>query len=101
LLTALLTLYINLISIDIAEMATAQQSRPASHGSRTLTINQVPTNEAGPSTQPSNPPVGVLKLRGGPSRKAKVEWSEEVVDNEGMGRKKSKSRLSFLLGFRE
>lgn len=35
--------------------------------------------------------AGVLKLRGERNRQAKVVWSEEVVDNEGMGRKKSKS----------
>lgn len=73
-------------------MDTIQQARPAAHGSRTQIITQTPTNEAGPS-QPATLSTGVLKLRGGPSKKAKVVWSEEVVDNEGMGRKKSKSEL--------
>ncbi|WVW84061.1 hypothetical protein I302_106089 [Kwoniella bestiolae CBS 10118] len=49
--------------------------------------------EAGPSTTPTpteQPPAGVLKLRGGPLKKQRVVWSDETVDNEGMGKKKSK-----------
>lgn len=43
------------------------------------------SDEAGPS----NP---ILRLRGGPSRTGpRVQWDEEVIDNEGMGKKKSKS----------
>merc|ERR1739841_237500 len=41
-----------------------------------------------PEAGPSNP---VLRLRGGPSRTGpRVQWDEQVVDNEGMGKKKSK-----------
>ncbi|KAI9511916.1 type 1 phosphatases regulator YPI1 [Russula earlei] len=36
------------------------------------------------------PPVGTLRLRGGPRNGPRVVWDEEVVDNEGLGRKKSK-----------
>lgn len=77
-------------------MSTAQRALPATHGSRTQTITPTPALEAGTEAGPSRPsavvpPTGVLKLRGGTGRKAKVVWSEEVVDNEGMGRKKSKS----------
>ena len=32
----------------------------------------------------------VLHLRGKPKTEKKVQWGEEVVDNEFMGRKKSK-----------
>ncbi|WWC70121.1 uncharacterized protein I206_104068 [Kwoniella pini CBS 10737] len=47
--------------------------------------------EAGPSTSPpEQPPAGVLKLRGGPLKKQRVVWTDETVDNEGMGKKKSK-----------
>lgn len=35
--------------------------------------------------------IGVLRLRGGPVRRQRVVWAEEVIDNEGMGRKSSKS----------
>ncbi|KAH8112743.1 phosphatase inhibitor-domain-containing protein [Phellopilus nigrolimitatus] len=33
---------------------------------------------------------GVLRLRGGPRSRPRVAWTEDVVDNEGMGKKKSK-----------
>ncbi|KAH9064229.1 phosphatase inhibitor-domain-containing protein [Lactarius vividus] len=35
-------------------------------------------------------PTGTLHLRGGPHNRRRVAWSEDVVDNEGLGRKKSK-----------
>jgi protein phosphatase 1 regulatory subunit 11 len=73
-------------------MALRQQNQPES-GSRTLTQTATPARGAGEDTNNGEPsePVGVLKLRGGPSRRQKVVWSEETVDNEGMGKKKSKS----------
>jgi protein phosphatase 1 regulatory subunit 11 len=78
-------------------MPPAQTTQPES-GSRTLTQTSTPArgtenNDAGPSE-----PVGVLKLRGGPSRRQKVVWSEETVDNEGMGKKKSKSKWGYITG---
>lgn len=36
--------------------------------------------------------IGTLKLRGKSSNKAKVKWDEEVIDNEFMDKKKSKSK---------
>jgi len=73
-------------------MALRQHNQPES-GSRTLTQTATPARGAGENTNNGEPsePVGVLKLRGGPSRRQKVVWSEETVDNEGMGKKKSKS----------
>lgn len=57
-----------------------------------MTVSPTPeTNEAGPSTQPQHA-IGTLRLRGGPTRRAKVKWTDETVDNEGMGKKKSKSK---------
>ena len=38
-------------------------------------------------------PAGTLRLRGGPRNGPRVAWDEAVVDNEGLGRKKSKSTL--------
>ncbi|KAH9992247.1 protein phosphatase inhibitor, partial [Russula compacta] len=35
-------------------------------------------------------PTGTLHLRGGPRDRPRVAWDEGVVDNEGLGRKKSK-----------
>jgi hypothetical protein len=78
-------------------MSTSNRQHTAESGSRTLTIPQTrevsdvssPNEpEAGPSRSPT---AGVLKLRGGPARRQKVVWSEETVDNEGMGKKKSNS----------
>ncbi|KAH8998959.1 phosphatase inhibitor-domain-containing protein [Lactarius hatsudake] len=35
-------------------------------------------------------PTGTLRLRGGPRNRRHVAWGEDVVDNETLGRKKSK-----------
>lgn len=70
----------------------------ASDGSRTLTIHDVPTPEdddsgAGPSSHSQRPADGVLRLRGarGDGSNRRVVWTDDTVDNEGMGKKKSKS----------
>lgn len=80
---------------------TMQQVRPqtdaANHGSRTLTLNgtsadsdaTLSTSAPGPSTSSA----GVLRLRGRALNHAKVQWEDDVVDNEFLGRKKSKSEL--------
>lgn len=39
-------------------------------------------------------PAGTLHLRGAPRNGPRVAWDEHVVDNEGLGRKKSKSALN-------
>lgn len=88
-------------------MATAtrpnQGPTPAAHGSRTLTVTDTPTPSDGPPS--SNPAtgggaeagpssageVGVLRLRGRGPLGQRVQWTDETVDNEGLGRKKSKS----------
>ncbi|WVF71308.1 hypothetical protein IAT40_006111 [Kwoniella sp. CBS 6097] len=68
----------------------ATQGRPALSTARTVTQEETHL-EAGPSNSvPEQPPAGVLKLRGGPVKKQRVVWSDETVDNEGMGKKKSK-----------
>ena len=43
------------------------------------------------SAQTNSAPTGTLRLRGGPRDRPRVVWDEDVVDNEGLGRKKSKS----------
>jgi protein phosphatase 1 regulatory subunit 11 len=53
---------------------------PATHGSQTI----LQTN-AGPSA-----PSGTLRLRAEPSERRGIRWAEDVVDNEGMGKKSSK-----------
>ncbi|KAJ7608811.1 phosphatase inhibitor-domain-containing protein [Roridomyces roridus] len=62
-------------------------------GSRTITITNAQPEEdaAGPSNVED--PIGALHLTGGgaPRRsRPHVAWSEDVVDNEGCGRKSSK-----------
>lgn len=52
----------------------------ASHGSQTI----LQTN-AGPSV-----PFGTLRLRAEPDQRRRIQWAEDVVDNEGMGKKSSK-----------
>ncbi|GAB7365222.1 hypothetical protein MBLNU230_g6308t1 [Neophaeotheca triangularis] len=61
----------------------------ASHGSQTIT--QTPTNPF------SDLPSGTLRLRGhqedappSTSSGRRIQWAEDVVDNEGMGKKSSK-----------
>lgn len=81
-------------------MASATQNRAftsaPSDGSRTLTTHDVqPRSDDdlsdGPSSSQSQP-VGALRLRGGPRRiRQRVAWDDGVVDNEGAGKKKSKS----------
>ena len=43
--------------------------------------------------------VGVLRLRGAPRSRPRVAWTEDVVDNEGMGKKKSKSAFFLRVAF--
>ena len=70
------------------------QAQPAASSSRTMTITSNPSSDPSqPDADDSNPPIGVLKLRGGPVRQQRVLWSDEVVDNEHMGKKKSKSEF--------
>ncbi|KAJ6620003.1 phosphatase inhibitor-domain-containing protein [Mycena sp. CBHHK59/15] len=64
-------------------------------GSRTITItNSPPQSEdaGGSSSAPDARPIGALHLRGGGPRRAhpRVAWDDDVIDNEGCGRKSSK-----------
>ncbi|KAJ7017510.1 phosphatase inhibitor-domain-containing protein [Mycena alexandri] len=73
----------------------ATQRRPGTSapgdGSRTVTITDASPREDD-GTSSSNPaPVGALHLRGGPRRtRQQLAWDDDVVDNEGCGRKSSK-----------
>ncbi|KAH7915593.1 phosphatase inhibitor-domain-containing protein [Hygrophoropsis aurantiaca] len=76
-------------------MTAAVQQRPHTSapgdGSRTITLRDsqpIPEDGAGPS-DPSV--VGSLRLHGAPHRaRQRVAWGEDVIDNEGRGKKKSK-----------
>ncbi|KAI8447582.1 phosphatase inhibitor-domain-containing protein [Phakopsora pachyrhizi] len=66
-------------------------SQPANHGSRTVTITT--NDEEVNGDQPQAP--ATLRLRARPLQSTRqshprVQWEDNVVDNEGLGRKKSK-----------
>ncbi|CAG8551710.1 731_t:CDS:2 [Funneliformis caledonium] len=67
---------------------------PETYGSRTLTLHPEELGEepvpSGEADDTSSQPIGTLKLRGRPSDNRKVKWDDGVVDNEGLGKKKSK-----------
>lgn len=64
-------------------MSLAQRSPPTRTSTATLTQTQTTPTDTSPQT--------VLQLRAGPSTERRVVWTEETVDNEGLGKKKSKS----------
>lgn len=67
---------------------------PQDSGSRTLTTTAASTDH-----DTDQETVAVLRLRAGPSRRRRVVWDEGVVDNEGLGRKSSKSKPVSWLEF--
>jgi hypothetical protein len=52
-------------------------------GSRTMEVRPQPVLRL-------SAPSGVLRLRAEPSERRHIQWAEDVVDNEGMGKKSSK-----------
>ncbi|THH10885.1 hypothetical protein EW145_g1038 [Phellinidium pouzarii] len=71
-----------------------------SGGSRTMILHDSQPREEGIPDAAGNEHASgddagrvqsVLRLRGGPRATPRVAWTEDVVDNEGMGKKKSKS----------
>ncbi|KAF2086081.1 hypothetical protein K490DRAFT_58072 [Saccharata proteae CBS 121410] len=63
--------------------AVSSAMRPANRsGSETVT-------EQNPSA-PLNLPSGTLRLRAEPVQRRHIQWADDVVDNEGMGKKSSK-----------
>jgi protein phosphatase 1 regulatory subunit 11 len=84
------------------QVATRDQGpRTEANGSRTITVTSTPeptpasTSDTGETTTASTSSAGVLRLRGGPTRRQHVAWSTDTVDNEGMGKKKSKSEINW------
>jgi len=58
-------------------------------GSRTITLRD---SQPRPEDDEGLSVVGALRLRGEPRRTPqRVAWDEDVIDNEGCGKKKSKS----------
>jgi len=64
-----------------------QGPQPATHGSRTITLDPTEADE-----EDVDPVHGVLDLTGESSAGRRVMWDDDVVDNEHMGKKKSKSK---------
>ncbi|KAI0671344.1 phosphatase inhibitor-domain-containing protein [Trametes maxima] len=60
-----------------------------SDGSRTITVQEHQPREDAQSEAESST-VGTLRLRGASRNRQRVVWREDVVDNEGAGKKKSK-----------
>lgn len=78
-------------------MASRQHRRPQTSapgdGSRTIVLHDSQPREDGsnPDRSGESSNAGSLRLRGGPRSTQRVVWREDVVDNEGAGKKKSKS----------
>lgn len=80
-------------------MYTATRNGPSTStpadSSRTLTITNNPTREENGDEQGDDPEggqiVGTLRLRTTRQTGPRVAWDEDVIDNEGFGKKKSKS----------
>ena len=66
-----------------------------SDGSRTITLRDSQPREEDSLPSGDDEEVGTLHLRGGPRNRHRpsVVWRDDVVDNEGAGRKSSKSAL--------
>ncbi|CBX91942.1 hypothetical protein IAQ61_000151 [Plenodomus lingam] len=63
---------------------TATSRTPMSGGgSRTIEVRPQPVLRL-------SAPSGVLRLRAEPAEQRRIQWAEDVVDNEGMGKKSSK-----------
>ncbi|TPX33867.1 hypothetical protein SmJEL517_g03378 [Synchytrium microbalum] len=76
-------------SRHISSTSTAMRERAPAAGSQTMTI----TNEQEGDHQHEVAIAGMLHLQGGGDQRSdrKVKWRTGVVDNEGMGKKTSKS----------
>lgn len=59
-------------------------------GSRTLVIAQPEHDRGEGASHDGSVPSGSIRLRGGPRSRQRVVWDDSVVDNEHMGKKKSK-----------
>lgn len=88
------------MSFDSPSTALRPSVASPADGSRTITITTDPTRENNQDhvedPGPGAPVVGVLRLRGTRRTGPRVAWDDDVVDNEHMGKKKSKSMFSNL-----
>ncbi|EOA85797.1 Type 1 phosphatases regulator ypi1 [Exserohilum turcicum] len=62
---------------------TSPRTATPTSGSRTMEMRPQPVLRL-------SAPSGVLRLRAEPTERRHIQWAEDVVDNEGMGKKSSK-----------
>jgi hypothetical protein len=62
-----------------------------------MTVHATETGEEGSADEEDNHVHGVLSLTGEPSTERRVQWDDDVIDNEHLNKKKSKSKHHFLL----
>lgn len=73
-------------------LATRQRPSAPTDGSRTITLrDDQPREGGGGPDSGSSDQIGAIHLRGAPRNRPRVVWRDDVVDNEGAGKKKSKS----------
>jgi protein phosphatase 1 regulatory subunit 11 len=73
-------------SNNMASAATTTRTdTPTREGSRTVEARPQPVLRL-------SAPSGVLRLRAEPTERRHIQWAEDVIDNEGMGKKSSKGR---------
>jgi protein phosphatase 1 regulatory subunit 11 len=73
----------------------SHNTRTAAPSTTTHTTTTTQTQTLTPHNPTLAPPLITLRLRGAPSpappSDRRIRWAEDVVDNEGLGRKSSKS----------
>jgi protein phosphatase 1 regulatory subunit 11 len=74
--------------------AAGSARQPATNGSRTMTLDPTQTEEEDPAQDTHE--HGILELTGETDTGRRVQWDDDVVDNEHMGKKKSKSMKLFF-----
>ncbi|KAI9778736.1 MAG: Type 1 phosphatases regulator ypi1 [Candelina submexicana] len=93
--------YLNIIYLSILQKTLPQSPTPIIMSTLTQTLTPTPTStNSNPHSTVANeqfhhPAVGILTLRGAAApeaerRRGGVRWAGDVIDNEGMGRRRSK-----------
>jgi len=85
------------MSYSFTSTSIAHSTSSPTNGSRTMTITTDPVKEESSEDTSgqgsSSGTARVLRLRGARNTEARVAWDDDVVDNEHMDKKKSKSVL--------
>lgn len=83
------------MSYSFTSTSIARSTSSPADGSRTITVTIDPTKEESSDDTPgqgsSNGTARVLRLRGARNTESRVAWDSDVIDNEHMDKKKSKS----------